>query len=122
MQRSTRKRAPLVVVFGLASVSLVAFAQQKQAGVPPPGKEASAWEHRVTGKVLSAKDVRLQVEIRENHSVQIDATEAIKNHRAHSYAPGTMITVYGAYDVKGVFHAQSIQRAKTLSSAWPEDR
>jgi hypothetical protein len=98
-----------------------ARAQNKQGTPSSTNADASAWEHRVTGKVLSAKGPLLQVETREKRQVKMDATEAIKSQRAYSYNPGIFITVYGAYDAKGVLHAQSIQRAKNLPAAWPPD-
>jgi hypothetical protein len=33
-----------------------------------------------------------------------------------------LVTVVGAYDAKGVLHAQTIQRAKNAATMWPVDR
>jgi hypothetical protein len=84
--------------------------------------EAASWEHRITGRIVSFKRDQLQVETREKRHVQVDASEAIKNKRVNALSNGSLITVFGAYDAKGVLHAQSIQRAKNLPSAWAADR
>jgi hypothetical protein len=110
-----------VLIATIAAADFPAFGQQKEPPAPL-SQDAAQWEHRITGKIVSINKDQLQVETREKRNVEIDASEAIKNFRVNSYSTGSLITVYGAYDAKGVLHAQSIQRAKNLPSAWPADR
>jgi hypothetical protein len=110
-----------IFLVAVTSLNPAAFGQNKGT-TASLSKEAARWEHRVSGKVISVKDTQLQLETREKRSLQIDAGAAIKSNRVNNYYRGGLITVYGAYDAKGVLHAQSIQRAKNLPSAWPVDR
>jgi hypothetical protein len=98
-----------------------------QAGIgadkpAPLSKEAAMWAHRISGKIITIKGSQLQVETREKHTVSVDASAAVKNRRVNPYLQGSMATIYGTYDARGVLHAQSIQRAKNLPSSWPPDR
>lgn len=106
-----------IVVVGLS----LAFGEEKNT-TAALSKEAAIWAHRITGKIVSIKDGQLQLETREKRSVQVDASEAIKNKRVNQYSQGSLVTIYGAYGANNILHAQSIQRAKNLPSAWPEDR
>ena len=109
------------LVIPLVFLSL-AGSGQTRGTTAPVSPEAARWEHRITGKIVSLKRDQLQVETREKRHVPVDASEAIKNKRVNALSNGSRITVFGAYDAKGVLHAQSIQRAKNLPSAWPADR
>jgi hypothetical protein len=102
-------------------LSLAASGQTRETKAPL-SQEAARWEHRITGKIVSLKRDQLEVETHEKRRMQVDASEAVKNKRANALSIGSLITVFGAYDAKGVLHAQSVQRAKKLPSAWPADR
>lgn len=103
----------------IAAISLTSVGQDK---TKPLSKEAARWEHRITGRIMSIKGPQLALETRDKRSVRVDAGEAIKAKRINPYRQGTLITVYGAYNREGTLQAQSIQRAKSLPSAWPPDR
>jgi len=110
-----------VLAIAMMCLNLAGFSQNEHK-TASLSKEAARWENRITGKIVSIKDGQLQVETRGKHDLQIDASQAIKSKRVNAYSQGSLITVFGAYDAKGVLHAQSIQRAKNLPSAWPPDR
>jgi hypothetical protein len=55
-------------------------------------------------------------------TVEVDATPAVQSQRTSVLAAHGLYTVVGAYDAKGVLHAQTIQRAKNGTTAWPVDR
>ena len=122
MKRMPNLARLFIILGAAAALHSLTLAQNKQPSNGSTYTDPSAWEHRISGKVISAKGSLFQVETREQKRVDMDATEAIKSHRIYGYSSGTFVTVYGAYDAKGVLHAQSIQRAKRLPSAWPADR
>jgi hypothetical protein len=111
-----------------ASVIAVAFISVGSASGQVKGtnnaldNDAAIWAHRITGEVVSMKDGQLQVKTRDKRIVRVDASEAIRNKRVNVYLQGSRVTIYGAYDANGTLHAQSIQRAKKLPSAWAQDR
>jgi hypothetical protein len=83
---------------------------------------ALLWKDEVTGKVLSVTGTTAQLEIRNERTIDLDASVAIEQHKVNALKAGAFITAVGAYDGKGVFHARAIFRAKSLPSAWPADR
>jgi hypothetical protein len=83
---------------------------------------AFAWDHRVTGKIVSIEGHILLLETRDKRTVSVDATPAINRHFSYmALRVGGPITAFGAYDSKGVLQAQAILRAKNYPS-WPVDR
>lgn len=109
-------------VIAVAVISANSASGQTKSANNAPSDAAAIWAHRITGKVVSLKDGKLQVETRDKRTVQVDASEAIRSKRVNVYSQGSRVTIYGAYDADGILHAQSIQRAKNLPSAWPQDR
>lgn len=112
-----------------ASGSGAAGSQQRPTAQKPQpdaawaeNNPASSWRNRVTGKVLSVAGTTAQLAIRQERSIELDASVAIQEHKVNAFKAGAFITAVGAYDTKGVFHARAIFRAKSLPSAWPPDK
>lgn len=128
------KRIPWTSISAIAAMVICASGsgaagnQRPMAQRPQPdtawaeSNPASSWRSRVTGKVLSVAGTTAQLEIRQERSIELDASVAIQEHKVNAFKAGAFITALGAYDTKGVFHARAIFRAKTLPSAWPPDR
>lgn len=110
-----------VILASASSRVAVASGQQPQGAAAATNDNAGIWEHQLTGKIRSVKGSQLEVETREKRPVEVDAETAIKSRRSNALSVGAFITAVGAYDAKGVFHAQTIQRAKNSSKAWPAD-
>lgn len=108
----------------LASVLICAAVAvgQEAKGAPAASNSSGVWEHQLSGKISRVQGSQLQIETRDKRLVEIDAETAIKSRRTNVLSVGGLITAVGAYDSKGVFHAQTIQRAKNSPTAWPADR
>ena len=119
-----------IAVFAIGASGTVAAGTQPRPAVQKPqpvitGAESNPavlWGNQVTGKVLSVEGTTAQLAIRGNRTVELDAAVAVREHRVNALKPGAFITAVGAYDPKGVFHAQAIFRAKGSPSAWPRDK
>ena len=127
-------------IFSASILAIAAFAIGASgagaAGTPPrpaaqkpqpvvTGAESNpavSWGNQVTGKVLSVEGTTAQLAIRGGRGVELDASVAVQEHRVNALKAGAFITAVGAYDAKGVFHAQAIFRAKSSPSAWPRDK
>jgi hypothetical protein len=97
------------------------------AGAPPAwpqpaSKDTSQTPHQIYGTIRSMNSGRLTLETREKRLVEVDADPAIKTYRSSVLNVGGTVIVQGLYDVKGVLHAETIQRAKVSPAIWPNDR
>jgi hypothetical protein len=111
-----------VVLAGAISGAAAAAEPSTHAAPAPTDDAAAVWEHQLTGSILSVDGTRLRIEARDKRTVEVDATPAVQSHRVSVLAAHGLVTVVGAYDAKGVLHAQTIQRAKSATTAWPVDR
>jgi hypothetical protein len=111
-----------VVLAGASSSGAVAAESDTQRAQAPTDDAAGIWEHQLTGRILSVNGTRIQIETRDKRTVEVDATPAVQSQRTSVLAAHGLITVVGAYDAEGVLHAQTIQRAKNATTAWPVDR
>jgi hypothetical protein len=111
-----------VTLAGLFSSGAVAAESSTRGAQTPTDNAAGIWEHQLTGRILSVNGKRLQIETRDKRTVEVDATPAVQSQRTSVLAAHGLITVVGAYDATGVLHAQTIQRAKNATTAWPADR
>jgi hypothetical protein len=111
-----------MILASASSRGAEASGPQPQGAAAASNDNAGIWEHQLSGRILSAKGSQLEVETRDKRSVEVDAATAINSHRTNVLSAGGFITAVGAYDAKGVFHAQTIQRAKNSTKTWPADR
>jgi hypothetical protein len=119
MQRFETRIIALVLA---GAISTAAAAAEPSTHAAPTDDAAAVWEHQLTGSILSVDGTRLRIEARDKRTVEVDATPAVQSHRASVLAAHGLVTVVGAYDAKGVLRAQTIQRAKNATTAWPVDR
>lgn len=113
----------IAAVLAGAISGTAAAAEPSTHAAPAPTEDAAAvWEHQLTGSILSVDGTRLRIEARDKRTVEVDATPAVQSHRASVLSAHGLVTIVGAYDAKGVLHAQTIQRAKSATTAWPADR
>lgn len=110
-----------VILASASSRGAVASGPPPQGAAAATNDNAGIWEHQLTGRIRTVKGSQLEVETRDKRSVEVDAATAINSRRTNVLSAGGFITAVGAYDAKGVFHAQTIQRAKNSSKAWPAD-
>jgi len=123
------KRIQLVIVVGMMAAACgtrTAAATTWNGQAQPDSETATKASdagslHQVYGTIRRVEGSQLTVEARDRQMVQVDATAAIKSYRTIVLAAGRAVNVLGLYDAKGVLHAQSIQRAKRASAAWPPD-
>jgi hypothetical protein len=85
-------------------------------------KDADQKTHQICGTIQAIKGTQITLETRDKSTVEVDAAPAIKNFRSSVLTVGGTVMVQGAYDPKGVLHAESIQRAKSSPATWPADR
>ena len=88
----------------------------------PAAKSTEQTPHQIYGTIRSINSDRLTLETREKRLVEVDAAPAIKTYRSSVLNVGGTVIVQGQYDVKGVLHAETIQRAKVSPAIWPNDR
>ncbi|HXC42456.1 MAG TPA: DUF5666 domain-containing protein [Candidatus Dormibacteraeota bacterium] len=121
------KRIRSVIVAGMMAAAwsicapAAACGQQAQTASPTADKDAASPLHQLYGTISRVDGPQLTIEARNQRTVQVDASAAIKSSRAIVLGVGRSVNVLGSYDANGVLHAQSIQRAKTSSAGWPPD-
>jgi len=87
-----------------------------------PTNSEGGYAHQIYGIIRSRTDSQLRVETRDKRTVVVDASAAISTSRASGIKVGGFICAWGSIDANGVFHAQTVQRAKSSAVAWPADR
>lgn len=92
------------------------------AAPQPAAKITDQTPHQVYGTIRAIKGGMLTLETREKRTVEVDAAPAVKSYRSSVLNVGGTVIIEGQYDVKGVLHAETIQRAKTSPATWPADR
>jgi hypothetical protein len=121
------KRIRSVIVAGMMAAAwsicgpAAACGQQAQTASLTADKDAASPLHQLYGTISRVDGPQLTIEARNQRTVQVDASAAIKSSRAIVLGVGRSVNVLGSYDANGVLHAQSIQRAKTSSAGWPPD-
>jgi Domain of unknown function (DUF5666) len=78
--------------------------------------------HDFYGTVRSVNGSQFTLETRTERTIQVDATTALETSRGLAPAAGRTVGVHGAFDNKGVLHAELLFRAKNSSAMWPADR
>lgn len=115
--------AIVLVISSSGSVRTVAYGGAAVTGfeAQSPGKAASTQgsPQEVVGTLRSVKGSELTIQMRTGGVVKVDATTAIQGHRCAVLIVGHAISARGAYDRKGVLHADTISRAKDSSAAGP---
>ena len=105
----------MMVLAGTWSSALSALPQSTS-------RDAGQKTHQIWGTIQAIKGTQITLETRDKRTVEVDAAPAIKNFRSSVLTVGGTVMVQGAYDAKGVLHAESIQRAKASPATWPADR
>ncbi len=78
--------------------------------------------HSLFGVIRSLSGPQLTLQLRTGRTVRVDATTALQQHESAVLIVLRAVQVRGAYDAAGVFHAQTILRAKASPSLWQLDR
>ena len=104
---ATTRRAPITLV--AAQISTAALQ------VPASGSQVSGWVDQINGTTLVIRK-------RNGDHVTIDAKPAEAAFQSAPIGMEEAITAEGYYDPQGVFHAQTIVRAKDSRNLWPPDR
>ena len=97
-------------------------APSSSAPAAAPTNSEGSYAHQIYGIIRSRTDSQLQVETRDKRTVVVDASAAISTFRASGIKLGGFICAWGSIDANGIFHAQTVQRAKSSAVAWPADR
>jgi hypothetical protein len=122
------KRIQLGIVVAIVTAACsvcapaAAWGQQAQPAPQTTINEPASSLHQLYGTISRIDGSQLTIEARNQRTVRVDATAAIKSSRVMIMSIGRAVNVLGSYDEKGVMHAQSIQRAKSSQAGWPPDR
>jgi hypothetical protein len=76
----------------------------------------------IYGKIQSIKGTMITLQTRTGRVVQVDAKPAMEAQRSAPLVVGRAVAVKGTVDKAGIFHAETLQRAKDSSILWPADR
>lgn len=119
---------PSLTSFAIATV-LCMPAVPSAIASPRPGRAtaqaksgAPKVQHDIYGTIRSVEGAKLTIETRVKKTIQVDTKAAAESQRAVVLVVGHAVLVHGTYDTKGVFHASSVQRAKSSPALWPEDK
>jgi hypothetical protein len=122
MQRAGSIFIALVVMAGWAGcVPPPACAAAPAATTPQPPRQEGG-EHVIFGKILGIDGSQLRIETRSKTVIQVDTKPAAESHLINIPAVGRAVRLHGAYDAKGVLHADTVQRAKDSELLWPADK
>ncbi|GAC1634722.1 MAG: hypothetical protein NVS9B14_11070 [Candidatus Acidiferrum sp.] len=108
-----------------AAFAGISLASQSLSAIPHPPQakaESAAAEHEIYGTIRAVQGSTLTLETRAKKTIQVETKAANESQRAVILVVGHAVLVRGTTDAKGVVHASSIQRAKTSSALWPEDK
>src|SRR5208283_6021248 len=76
---------------------------------------------RFSGQVKSLSGTMLLLTLRNGQVVQVDISQALKNHLAVIGYPGMFVMVEGSLSSSAVLTAVQMLRAKQNSANWPPD-
>ena len=129
MTNRKQKLLPPLTFFALALVlcvlaiqPLAASPRASQAAAAQAKSDAVEVRHVIYGTVRSVEGSKFTIETRAKKTIQIDTKAAIDGQRSVVLIVGHAVLVHGTYDAKGVLHASSVQKAKSSSALWPEDK
>jgi hypothetical protein len=105
-------------VAGFFSLAPSAFAKNPQAAA----HESKEPQHAVYGTIRSVEGATLTVETRDKKMVKVNTKAAAEGQRTGVLIVGRTVLIHGTYDAKGTFQASAVQRAKSSSALWPEDK
>jgi hypothetical protein len=74
------------------------------------------------GTVCHVSGAELQLSLRSGHSITIDISEALAQHRLVPLTPGRVVRIEATIDEKGAAHAFRISPSHMLSPLTPADR
>ena len=106
----------------LAIFGPIAVGAKVAAPISTAASQTSASGSRVSGWVDQIKGTELVLRKRNGDHVTIDAKPAEAAFQSAPIGMEEAITAKGYYDAQGLFHAQTIVRAKDSRDLWPPDR
>lgn len=111
-----------VVLCVLATQRLAASPRASQAAAAQAKSDTVEVRHAIYGTVRSVEGSKFTIETRAKKTIQVDTKAATDAKRSVVLIVGHAVLVHGTYDTKGVLHASSVQKAKSSSALWPEDK
>ncbi len=105
----------------------IASAGAKQAKLPvptviDPRTPLNPGQHEIHGIVRRIAGMKLTVEKRDGHTVQIDATKAAANYKVAPPSAGHALAAIGVFDAGGTMIADTVRHIGDKSRMWPPDR
>jgi hypothetical protein len=95
--------------------------EQSSSEMQNVSSDSSQHQHEIFGTISDIDGSRITVKRRTGSLLTVDASVAIQNELCVELEVGEAIDVQGAFDADGAMLANSIQKAKDESDAWPID-
>ena len=115
---TTRVLAAALLAIWCASPALAGTASDQALGAD----ENIASQHQIYGTVVALHGTSLSLQLRTGHTIVVDASRALADHRSVLLTPTRPVIVRGTIGANGTVHALTILRSHSMPEYWPPDR